>query len=522
MSVLPLTAIGSDAAAASPALRTKRFAMALLPLLLLLAWTAVVRAPFYGQSNGDEYFFAMIADDWRQGGLPYVTAFDIKPPGVFLVDAVVQALFGTSYSTFKGLEVAAVALGAFVLYRMLKANASQRMAAWAAALFPVYTLAFDGSAAINMLLQLPLVIAAFAAILDATRGKAAPQRRLRSAFLAGLAIGAAGMLKQTAIFEAVALGLALLIFLPRGSRLRAIALFALGAALPALAFAAYFAWQGHFGDMVRAVIVLAMQRVNDAVVASYGDRFAAYLTLPGAALNSALRSGVLMFLWCGAALSLLRLERIRAVVPARLLAISAIWLVFAFAGVVSGRLLVDYYLLAIVPPLLVLAAAFYCHGLDIVASRGIPALVALAVAATATFAFAERRTLFDFAKYRDEQSVAARMTAAIRALSPEAGDRLLVMNRGLPLYLETGLRPPVPVFHPTHLLAVFPTPIADPLGTALAARPRFIVMADASTRLQAELPERYAEAEAFLGEHYRLAARISGVKDSLNLYELVR
>jgi hypothetical protein len=188
--------------------------------------------------------------------------------------------------------------------------------------------------------------------------------------------------------------------------------------------------------MVRAVIVLAMQRVNDAVVASYGDRFAAYLTVPGAALNSALRSGVLMFLWCGAVLSLIRLERIRAAVPARLLAISAIWLLYAFGGVVSGR--------------------------------------------------------------------------------------LLVMNRGLPLYLETGLRPPVPVFHPTHLLAVFPTPIADPLGTALAARPRFIVMADASTRLQAELPERYAEAEAYLGQNYRLAARISGVKDSLNLYELAR
>jgi hypothetical protein len=142
----------------------------------------------------------MIADDWRQGGLPYVTAFDIKPPGVFLVDAVVQAVFGTSYATVKGLEVAAVALGAFVLYRMLVASASQRMAAWAAALFPVYTLAFDGSAAINMLLQLPLVIAGFAAVLGATGDEAEPRRRLRSAFLAGLAIGAAGMLKQTAIF----------------------------------------------------------------------------------------------------------------------------------------------------------------------------------------------------------------------------------------------------------------------------------------------------------------------------------
>jgi hypothetical protein len=48
-----MTATGSGAAATSVPLRMKRVAVALLPFLLLLAWTAVVRAPFYGQSNGD-------------------------------------------------------------------------------------------------------------------------------------------------------------------------------------------------------------------------------------------------------------------------------------------------------------------------------------------------------------------------------------------------------------------------------------------------------------------------------------
>ena len=71
-------------------------------------------------------------------------------------------------------------------------------------------------------------------------------------------------------------------------------------------------------------------------------------------------------------------------------------------------------------------------------------------------------------------------------------------------------------------MAVFTTPDPDPLGTALASRPRFIVLADPERRLQAELPERYAVAEAWLDAHYRHLATVNGVQDSLTLYELAR
>jgi hypothetical protein len=87
---------------------------------------------------------------------------------------------------------------------LVKANGTPRAAFSVAALFPVYSIPLGGVGAVNMLLELPFVIGAFAAALAAVREQAQPRDRLSSSFLAGLAIGAAGMVRQPAIFEAAA------------------------------------------------------------------------------------------------------------------------------------------------------------------------------------------------------------------------------------------------------------------------------------------------------------------------------
>ena len=293
-----------------------RAATAVLPFLLILAWSAAVRLPFYGMANGDEFFFSVIAGQWLHGGMPYVTAFDVKPPGIFFIYAVAQALFGASYATIKGLEIVAVAAGAGALFVMLSAAGLKRLAAWSAVLYPVYTLAFDGTAAVNMLVQLPFIIATFGAVIAATAADASLRRRLAGAFFAGLAIGAAGMIKQTAVFEATAAFLLLAVYGTGGLRLKMLALFVAGAAVPALGFAAYFLAVGHFSEMVRDVVVLALQRTDADVVSAYGPKLGFYLTLPGALINCVLRSTPVIFLWGGALFAVLRHERIRAVVPA--------------------------------------------------------------------------------------------------------------------------------------------------------------------------------------------------------------
>ncbi|MEJ0012260.1 MAG: hypothetical protein WDM94_06425 [Bauldia sp.] len=498
--------------------RLKQVAL-VMPLALLLLWTAAVRLPFYAATNGDEYFFSVIADQWLHGGLPYVATFDIKPPGLFLIFAVVQEFFGASYATFKGMEIVAVALGAGALYAPLKTLATRRLAIWVAILYPVYTLAFEGAAAVNMLLQLPLIILSFGAVMSAVRDVATASDRLRYAFLAGLAIGAAGMIKQTAVFEAAAVFLAICLFGERGMRIRMLALFVAGAAVPAAVFSTYFLAVGHFGEMFQAVVVLALQRIDDSVASAYGPDMARYLTFPGAMENALLRSATVIFLWGGALFAVLRLARIRRAVPARMLAISGLWLGAGFLSAAAGRLLCDYYLLTIVPPLLIVAGAFYCYGLDVRPQRAGRAFLASVFAGIAMLGYAEHRTLFDFAKYQAEHDLVSRTADAIRDLGLAPADKLLVLNRGLALHVETGARPPSKYFHGTHLLSPFRTPSADPLAEALATNPRFIVLADPSLRLLAETPARYRQALDYLAQHYRAATVVKGTLDTYVVYE---
>ncbi len=510
------TAPGTGAATAWP----ERALAIALPLVLILVWTAAVRLPFYGTADGDEFFYSVIAREWLRGGLPYVTAFDIKPPGVFLVYAIAQAIFGASYATIKGLEIVAVAAGAAGLYCMLRPVNSGRLAIWTAALYPVYTLAFNGTSAVNMLLQLPFVIAAFAAVVAATNDDVPTRRRLIAAFLAGLAIGSAGMIRQTAVFEAAAAFITLAIYGARGERLKMLALFVAGAALPALGFSAYFLAIGHFREMFDAVIVLAMRRLDSSVVASYGPMFARYLTLPGAFANAILLSSVLIFLWGGAIWTLLRLELVRSAVPARLLVMAGAWLAFSLASVVFGRVLCDYYLLGIVPPLLILAGAFFCYGLRVAPTRRRAALLASIVLAAVTLAYTEHRELFTQDPWNIDRLMTAKAVEAFHNLGIDPRkDRLLVLNRGTDLYTATGALPPSPYFHTTHLLSAFKTPSPDPLGTALAANPRFIVLANPQVRRVTVLPQRLDRAERYLAAHYRAAAVVHGAWDSLTIYE---
>ena len=463
----------------------------------------------------------MVAGEWLHGGLPYVTAFDIKPPGVFFLYAIAQAIFGASYASIKGLEIVAVAAGAGTLFGMLRAAGQGRMAVWAAALYPVYTLAFGGTAAVNMLLQLPFVVAGFAAVVAATGDDVAARRRLRGAFLAGLAIGSAGMVKQTAVFEATAAFAMLAVYGPRAERLKMLALFVVGAALPALAFSAYFLAVGHFREMFDAVIVLALHRLDPAVVASYGPRLAFYLTLPGALINSILRGLMVVFLWGGAIFTLLRLDLVRASVPARLLVIAATWLVSAIASAAFGRLLCDYYLLGIVPPLLILAAAFFAHGLRIAPPRRALAFWVSIAVAIAALMVTQHRELFGRDPLLVDRALTAKAVTAFHDLGFKPGDTLMVLNRGLELFVALDARPASPYFHTTHLISAFQTPSPDPLGAALNAHPRFVALADPRIRHITELPDRMKRARAYLAAHYRAAAVVHGAWDSFTIYEFV-
>jgi hypothetical protein len=149
---------------------------------LILLWTCMVRLPFLHIVNDDEAFFSVMGTRWLQGDLPYVDSYDVKPPLLFALFAIAQAIFGLSLATIKGLEIVFTAGGALLLYKLVQRHGSERVARWCAFLFPVYSLTLTGACEPNSVLQLPFIIMAFYALLNA-QADAKPARRLLAADL---------------------------------------------------------------------------------------------------------------------------------------------------------------------------------------------------------------------------------------------------------------------------------------------------------------------------------------------------
>jgi hypothetical protein len=402
---------------------------------------------------------------------------------------------------------------------MLLANGSASMAGLAAILFPLYTVTMDGTIVVNLILQLPFLILAFAGVVAAT-GNARSDTRLWSAFLGGLAIGAAGMVKQMALFEAIAAVGLLLALGGKGTRWSLAALFIAGAAIIPGAFFAYFAAAGGFHEMFNAIVTLAAARTDGDVLAVYGPERAWNFTPLGVFWNMLSGSGPLILLWAGAVFTALRYSRVTATVPPRLLLVALVWFAVAFLGAVAGLGLSRYYLLTTIPPLIILASAFFCHGNDIADRSQVRAALLVLLVAFASIAYIDHNQLFTPPAFvAGDYDATRELGADIRALNPSPDDRLLVLNRGFAVYAETGLLPPTPVFHAHHLLGVFHTPVADPLGVALAANPRFIVIADPSVWHITERRAQIDRALAYVAQHYRVADQVNGAKDSFTLYE---
>jgi hypothetical protein len=480
-----------------------------LPFLLILAWSCVVRLPFYGNINDDEFFFAVIAQHWLAGGLPYVSTYDVKPPGVFALYAMAQALFGESLATIKGLEIVFTALGGAGLYHL--ARKSGGPALWCSVLYPIYSLALSGVNAANLILQLPFLIFAFSA-LPKEGEEAAPG----NGFVAGFMVGVAGMIRQAVVAEALCV-LVLLLWQRRERRWRCGLSFVAGAALPALTFAAYFALEGHLADAWQAAVVAAIARSGGEVPVAHGAIPAMHLTAWDVVAGPFAMSTPIMLLSVLALLAWTRRERMRTEKP--LLVTAGAWLLASLLDVMSARSMFSYYMMVTVPPLLLLSGLFVMRALDIGQLRRWQ--FALALAAACWPLIADRTNLFSVGANGSEDRVAAQRAAdAMKVLGQRPSDRLLVVNRGLLVYVAARALPPTAYFHPKHLLCEFPVGNADPMRAALAARPRFVMLADPSLVRSCEKPERLAEVDTILKTNYETVETVTGSWDTYTLYQL--
>ena len=220
----------------------------------------LVRRPFNSNSGVDEAFYLVVGRQWLNGTPPYAGTFDVKPPLLFLLMAAAEALFGFTLWAAKALATAAVATTACGLYLFGRRFTGELAGAAAAILYIVSALTLGGTFSPAELIMAPFTTFGMLTGLAAVFGRS--RSELPTLLLSGLLFGAAACVKQTALFEAAALGAALALSRQGGARLRAFGAFATGLGAVPIGFAMYFLAIGHLGDLINDAGISAIRRAG--------------------------------------------------------------------------------------------------------------------------------------------------------------------------------------------------------------------------------------------------------------------
>ncbi len=178
-------------------------------MLLLVFLFSLQLAPSVSEQRRDSGIFAYTGQVIREGGLPYLDAWDNKLPGVYFIDALAFAVFGSNRWSLWLVENLALFFTAVVMIWLLRQVYAQRPEVWIGAL--VLVLLARHPALLNdtnytePYALLPQVIVMGAGY------KLLREPRARWAFIVGFAAGVAFLFKQTTIGVALAFIPALLI-----------------------------------------------------------------------------------------------------------------------------------------------------------------------------------------------------------------------------------------------------------------------------------------------------------------------
>jgi len=448
-------------------------------LAWFLAVALLTRLSTFGDTNyhNDELLFFLAGQRMHDGLLPYVDIWDRKGPGLFLTYYLV-AILSRSVIAYQLAACLFAALTALAANAIAERFAGRPGALLAGSLYLIMLPLFAGGGG-----QAPVFYNLFVAL--AALAVIARLPRLRTGLLGALeyaAMASAGFaitFKQTAAFEGMFLGCAILWQLRRGGMplprlLRCAAGLALAGASPMLVFAAGYAAIGHFGELWHALVTSNLAKTynpgNDAA-----RRIAALALVAGPLLLPA--PGTF----------LLRRDRTGRAIPRGLL---AGWLAAALAGVAVLPNFIDHYMLPLLLPLAVTSA-------PALEWRRIGPAYALFAALFALMAGPSLK----FAERRASREAMARIVADIHARDPQP--RLFVYQGPTYLYALLHSYPPTPLIFPVHLFHR-PERNTSHLDTAgevrkvLAWRPSVVVKYHTFPRRQLN-PETSALVEGYLG-----------------------
>ena len=490
--------------AAELALPPRRFAVS--PALVwagvvvaALAWSALARLPLWRMDGLDDAFYVEVARLWTRGLPPYLTVYDVKPPGFFALLAGVEAALGPTLDALRALAVvcdAATAVALLILGRRFGAPA---VGVAAALLYPLLSELVTANDAYG-----PLAALTSFAFVAALSRRPLVVRTLA----AGLLIGAAATVKQTAGFEALAL-VAVLAAAPEAKRRRwrVAAAFIVAAAIAPLVFLAYFAAKGGAVALLGDAVVGALLRPASASEGlSFLDGVGRFFLLQKSAM-------AVFALVC---LALLRRRALAAALPDAPLGALALWFAAAAAGVLVQRSIAVTYLGPTLAPGLLIAGLGLTRAAPELART--PEWARLAALAAVSVAIALVHPGNDLSA-RYEGAALAETAAAIRAAGSTPGDRLYVVNRGLWLYGALDAPPPTRFLYPGHTLCDFKDRGPGLVAEILASRPRFVVVADRRIHYVCEQADRWRAIDAALAGSYRRVAHSVGAVDAFDVYE---
>jgi hypothetical protein len=391
---------------------------------LLAVWVVIVGVPFLPLDGSDDGFYTEVANLWIKGSPPYVGAFDVKAPGFFALLALAQLMLGPTLATLKIVAMAFSALATISLYALCRRY--DRAAALACALlYPLLT-ELCGDATYEVLNAFMLLAALAALSVKDWRRRAA---------LAGLAVGAACTVKQTAAIEA----LAILVMLNHdakswGERLKAFGVFvAAAAAAPLLSFL-YYAAIGEAQAFVNDVVIAALARPQ-----AHADS----VNLAGSLENLLLHQLPLTPLSLVAIVLIADVRTPRRPFP---FGAFALWLGLAVASMLIQHAISRYYATPAITPLLLVSSLGLAFGRDGAPSPHRAIVLALLVVATAGFAIVLRGLPLRHNLSPIDEVALAAAEHAIRESGQKPADRLYVVNSPPWLNVATGLEPPGPYF----------------------------------------------------------------------------
>ncbi|WP_293883927.1 hypothetical protein [Sphingomonas sp.] len=322
----------------------RRLPTAPLPTFLLLFVIAVIlRAYTFGNPfvEFDEQFYRLVGDRMFHGAIPYVDIWDRKPVGLFVIYYAIRATLGENVLAYQLVATAVVAATAALVRTLAVRLKADGFGAWAAAIgYIIWAGLLQGEGGqSSVFYNLPMALAALIAL---DGGSASRISLFLRGVLAMALVGLAIQIKYTVAFEGIFFACYLLLAAWRTDRslLRLCGFafcWALIALIPTLVAIAVYARIGHLDAYIFANFISIFRQGN----APFLDRMGDLATCMG-----------ILLIPLAAAFA----TRWRRDEPNGVLAFCRIWFVCALTAVMIFNRFSPHYCIALVLPLMVIAA----------------------------------------------------------------------------------------------------------------------------------------------------------------------